>query len=63
VLIECSVSYNGIEGVEVEQKRIGMIIIGQSSLRERNEEEAHGDRNTLRLIDEAWLMSHVGQQG
>jgi hypothetical protein len=38
-LIESAVSYNRIEGVEVEQSRIGTIIFGQTLLPDREEEE------------------------
>jgi Fic family protein len=51
-LIESAVSSNRIEGVEVEQKRIGTIIFGQSPLRDRDEEEVRGYRDALRLIHE-----------
>jgi Fic family protein len=51
-LIESAVSSNRIEGVEVEQARIGTIIFGQSSLRDGDEEEVRGYRDALRLIHE-----------
>lgn len=41
-LIESAVSSNRIEGVEVEQKRIGMVIFGKSLLSDRSEEEMRG---------------------
>ena len=49
-LIESAVSSSRIEGVEVEQKRIGTLVFGKAALRDRDEEEARGYRNALRLI-------------
>jgi len=49
-LIESAVSSNRIEGVEIEQSRIGTVIFGQSLLRDRDEEEVRGYRDALRLI-------------
>lgn len=49
-LIESAVSSNRIEGVEVEQKRIGTIIFGKSLLTDRSEEEVRGYREALNLI-------------
>ncbi len=49
-LIESAVSSNRIEGVEVEQKRIGTIIFGKSLLHDRSEEEVRGYREALNLI-------------
>jgi len=49
-LIESAVSSNRIEGVEVDQARIGTIIFGKPLLRDRNEEELRGYREALTLI-------------
>ena len=49
-LIESAVSSNRIEGVEVDQKRIGTIIFGKSLLSDRSEEEVRGYREALNLI-------------
>src|SRR5213083_1978931 len=49
-LIESAVSSNRIEGVEVEAKRIGTIVFGKASLRDRDEEEVRGYRKALDLI-------------
>jgi Fic family protein len=51
-LIESAVSSNRIEGVEVDQARIGTIIFGRSHLRDRNEEEVRGYRQALKRIHE-----------
>lgn len=49
-LIESAVSSNRIEGVEVDQKRIGTIVFGKSLLHDRSEEEVRGYREALNLI-------------
>ena len=51
-LIESATSSNRIEGVEVERSRIGTLMFGKPSLRDRNEEEVHGYRNALQMIHE-----------
>src|SRR5271168_2779570 len=49
-LIESAVSSNRIEGVEVDQARIGTVVFGKASLRDRDEEEVRGYRKALDLI-------------
>jgi Fic family protein len=49
-LIESTVSSNRIEGVEVDQKRVGTIVFGKALLRDRDEEEVRGYRKALDLI-------------
>jgi hypothetical protein len=49
-LIESAVSSNRIEGVEVDQKRIGTVVFGKDLLRDREEEEVRGYRKALDLI-------------
>jgi len=49
-LIESSVSSTRIEGVSVDQARIGTVIFGKALLRDRDEEEVRGYRNALKLI-------------
>ncbi len=51
-LIESAVSSNRIEGVTVDQARIRTIIFGKSLLRDRDEEEVRGYRDSLKLIHE-----------
>jgi Fic family protein len=51
-LIESAVSSNRIEGVVVDQKRVGTIVFGKSLLRDRNEEEVRGYRSALKEIHE-----------
>lgn len=49
-LIESAVSSNRIEGVEVDQKRVGTVVFGKSLLRDRDEQEVRGYRKALDLI-------------
>src|ERR1700680_547738 len=49
-LIESAVSSNRIEGVEVDQARVGTIVFGKASLRDRDEEEGRGYRDALNLL-------------
>lgn len=49
-LIESAVSSNRIEGVEVDQARVGTIVFGKAPLRDRDEEEVRGYRQALDLI-------------
>ncbi|MBI3940336.1 MAG: Fic family protein [Acidobacteria bacterium] len=50
--IESAVSSNRIEGVEIEQSRIGTVVFGRRLLRDRDEEEVRGYRDALKLIHE-----------
>jgi Fic family protein len=49
-LIESTISSNRIEGVEVDQARIGTVVFGKAHLRDRDEEEVRGYREALDLI-------------
>lgn len=49
-LIESAVSSNRIEGVEVDQARVGTVVFGTALLRDRDEEEVRGYRQALDLI-------------
>lgn len=49
-LIESAVSSNRIEGVEVDQQRVGTIVFGKALLRDRDEEEVRGYRKALDLL-------------
>ena len=51
-LIESAVSSNRIEGVVIEQSRIGTVIFGKSKLRDREEEEVRGYQDALKAIHE-----------
>ena len=46
-LIESAVSSNRIEGVEIDQSRIGTILFGKPPLKDRDEEEVRGYRKAL----------------
>jgi Fic family protein len=48
-LVESAVSSNRIEGVEVDQKRVGTVVFGKALLRDRDEEEVRGYRKALDL--------------
>ncbi|AQQ70966.1 Fic/DOC family protein [Limihaloglobus sulfuriphilus] len=49
-IIESAVSSNRIEGVEINQARVGTVIFGKSLLQDRNEEEIRGYRQALELV-------------
>src|SRR3974377_738104 len=51
-LIESAVSSNRIEGVEVDQSRVGTLMFGKPALRDRDEEEVRGYRDALKLIND-----------
>lgn len=51
-LIESAVSSNRIEGIEVNQARVGTIVFGKSLLRDRNEEKVRGYRKALQWLHE-----------
>jgi Fic family protein len=51
-LIESAISSNRIEGVTVDQARVGTVVFGKSRLRDRDEQEVRGYRDALRLIHE-----------
>lgn len=51
-LIESAVSSNRIEGVEIEQDRVGTVVFGSPSLKDRDEESISGYRDALQLVHE-----------
>ncbi|NLW35783.1 MAG: Fic family protein [Syntrophorhabdus aromaticivorans] len=51
-LIESAISSNRIEGIEVDNKRIGTIIFGNALLHDRSEEEVRCYREALNFIHE-----------
>src|SRR5215831_19005519 len=61
-LIESAVSSNRIEGVEVDQARVGTIVFGKGHLRDRDEEEVRGYRNALKLIHEQHAKLSVSEK-
>jgi len=52
-VIESSVASNRLEGVTVENSRIGTVVFGKSHLRDRDEEEVRGYQQALRWIHES----------
>lgn len=61
-LIESAVSSNRIEGVEVDNRRVGTVIFGKSLLHDRSEEEIRGYRDALKLIHEKGEKLPVTQE-
>lgn len=49
-IAESSISSNRIEGVEIDQSRVGTVIFGRPSLKDRDEQEISGYRDALNLI-------------
>ena len=49
-IIESAVSSNRIEGISIDQNRIGTVVFGTTALHDRNEEEVRGYRQALDLI-------------
>lgn len=61
-LIESAISSNRIEGVLVEQQRVGTIIFGKPLLYDRDEEEVQGYRNALNLIHEQGKQLAISEE-
>src|SRR5437870_5112644 len=61
-LIESALSSNRIEGVEINQSRIGTVIFGNKLLHDRDEEEVRGYRNALRLIHEQGKTLDISEE-
>ena len=61
-LIESAVSSNRIEGVEVDESRIGTIIFGKPLLRDRNEEEVRGYREALKMIHDGGVQIAISEE-
>src|SRR5437899_9613502 len=61
-LIESAVSSNRIEGVEIEQARIGTVLFGKPTLHDRDEEEVRGYRQALDLIHSKGAKLPVSQR-
>lgn len=52
-IVESSVASNRIEGIEVDDTRIGTIVFGNGIMKDRDEEEVRGYRKALDLIHTA----------
>src|SRR2546423_7788114 len=61
-IIESAVSSNRIEGVEIDQTRIGTVVFGKSRLRDREEEEVRGYRDVLKLIHEQGARLRITEE-
>lgn len=61
-LIESAISSNRIEGVEVDQKRIGTLVFGTPTLKDRDEEEVRGYRDALNLIHTQGAKLPISEQ-
>lgn len=61
-VIESAVSSNRIEGIEIDQARIGTVIFGKSNLRDRDEEEVCGYRDALKLIHAQGAKLHISEE-
>ena len=49
-IAQSAISSNRIEGVEIDQKRVGTVVFGHPALKDRNEEEVAGYRDALNWI-------------
>ena len=49
-IAQSAISSNRIEGVEIDQARIGTVIFGRPALKDRDEEEIAGYRDALNLV-------------
>jgi Fic family protein len=61
-IIESAISSNRIEGVLIDQARIGTVVFGKSRLRDRDEAEVRGYRDALNLIHEQGAKLRVTQE-
>src|SRR5438046_656915 len=61
-VIESAVSSNRIEGVQIDQARVGTVVFGKSRLRDRDEEEVRGYRNALKLIHEQGAKLSISEE-
>jgi Fic family protein len=52
-IIESAISSNRIEGVQIDPGRVKAVVLGQPTLRDRNEEEVAGYCDALRLVHES----------
>ncbi len=52
-MIESAVASNRIEGVTVDEKRVGTVVFGNGVMRDRDEEEIRGYRKALELMHDS----------
>src|SRR5436305_5442637 len=61
-IIESAVSSNRIEGIEIDQARIGTVVFGKSRLLDSEEEEIRGYRDALKLIRGQGARLHITEE-
>jgi Fic family protein len=61
-IIESAISSNRIEGVEINQARVGTVVFGKSRLHDREEEEVRGYRQALKLIHEQGARRSLNEE-
>lgn len=61
-IAQSAVSSNRIEGVEIDKSRIGTIVFGHPSLKDRDEEEVAGYRDALALIHKRGVELTVSEE-
>lgn len=49
-MVQSVISSNRIEGVEIDQARVGTVVFGHPALKDRGEEEVSGYRDALKLV-------------
>lgn len=60
--IESAVSSNRIEGVNINQKRVGTVMFGKPLLMDRDEEEIRGYRDALSLIHQEGINLPISEE-
>ena len=61
-IAQSAISSNRIEGVEIEQKRVGTVVFGHPALRDRDEIEVAGYRDALNLIHKQGAKLPVSEE-
>jgi Fic family protein len=61
-IAQSAVSSNRIEGVEIDQARIGTVVFGNPTLKDRDEEEVAGYRDALNLIHKRGAKFPVSEE-
>lgn len=61
-IAQSAVSSNRIEGVEIENSRVGTVVFGAPTLRDRDEEEVAGYRDALNMIHSRGADLPVSEQ-
>jgi len=61
-IAQSAVSSNRIEGVEIDQARIGTVVFGHPALKDRDEEEVAGYRDALNLIHKRGAKLPVSEE-